>query len=445
MQNKLDNLPGNYCYYAMQGYSTHPHGRSRPCCFSRQDTNEYMPGVQVKVIKEWEHHRNRNSENIAEFINDPAIMDLRAALLRGEKPSGCAECFNLEDKGIRSFRQTFNEIYADEIDTSLQHVSKDGYLDPKAITYLDISLGNVCNLKCRSCNPWASHRWIEEGPTVPHTDWDETAYTIGRMSSKNPWFVYAFENGFFDEVLPNVTRINFIGGEPLVVEEHYAWLQHIIDNGWSDKIELHYNTNATTIPDRLLDIWDRFAGVVLSLSIDAIGDLAYYVRYPSKWKIVQRNVDKLAEFSKTRTGVVVHTHVTLSMLNIHDLPNILEWCKQQYDKWHYTWEWGNHGYQNCLPHFNIVEHPRYLHMRNLPQDQKELANKMLEEQYEKFKNAGLPEWEQWAVENIIGLKNMINQDAIENDWKVFIDNTVASDKFRKINIAEYIPWTEKYF
>jgi len=447
MQKKSNKLPGNFCYYAMQGYSTHPHGRTRPCCFSRQDTKKFMPSVDVTQypVYEQETYRFEPVNNINDFINDKEIKNIRKSLINGEKPAGCAECFKLEDQGIRSFRQTFNEIYADEIDTSLQHLSEDGHLDPKAITYLDISLGNVCNLKCRSCNPWASHRWIEEGPTVPHTDWDETAYIVGKMSSKNPWFVYAFENGFFDEVLPNVTRINFIGGEPLVVEEHYAWLEHIIKQGWSKKIELHYNTNGTTIPDRLLDIWDKFAGVVLSLSIDAIGDLAYYVRYPSKWKIVERNVAKLAEFSKTRTGVVVHTHVTLSMLNIHDLPNILEWCKQQYDNWHYEWEWGNHGYQNCLPHFNIVEHPKYLHMRNLPQDQKDLANIMLEEQYEKFKNANLPEWEQWAVENIINLKSMINQESNDNEWKVFVDNTIASDKFRKINIAKYIPWTEKYF
>ena len=151
----------------------------------------------------------------------------------------------------------------------------------------------MCNLKV-SCNPGI--RWIEEG-LLYHTDWDETAYKIGTASSVNPWFIKAFEEGFFDDVLPNIRVINFIGGEPLVVEEHYVWLQHIIDNGWAHNIELHYNTNATTIPDRLLDIWDKFRGVILSLSIDAIGDLAYYVRHPSKWRVVERNVQKLKEFS----------------------------------------------------------------------------------------------------------------------------------------------------
>tara|TARA_B100000900_G_scaffold369490_1_gene347354 strand:+ start:6191 stop:7528 length:1338 start_codon:yes stop_codon:yes gene_type:complete len=442
MQKKLDNLPEKFCYLAMQGYSTHAHGRTRPCCFSRTGTNTYMPGVRIDDIFEWQHHGNSNAQDIEQFINDPQIKDIRKDLLADKVHDGCAGCFELESQGIRSFRQTWNEIYEKQIDTTLSNVSEDGFLDPQAVTYLDISLGNVCNLKCRSCNPWASHRWIEEGPSVPHTDWDKTAYHIAELSSKDPWFIKAFEDGFFDPVLPNVKVINFIGGEPLVVQEHYAWLEHIIEQGWSENIELHYNTNGTTIPNRLLDIWDKFRGVVLSLSIDAIGDLAYYVRYPSKWRIIEKNVSKLAEFSKTRTGTIVHTHVTISLLNLHDLPNILQWCKDQYDSWYYEWEWGNHGYQNCLPHFNIVDHPHWLHIRNLPQEQKDKMNVMLEQEYNKYKNANLPEWEQWAVDNIKNLKNFLNQPAADNDWKIFIDNTKASDLFRRIDIKDYIPWME---
>lgn len=442
MQTKSNNLPEKFCYLAMQGYSTHAHGRTRPCCFSRIGTNTYMPDVRIDNIFEWQHHGNSNANNINEFINDPQIKDLRSSLLKNEIHEGCKGCFDLEEQGIRSFRQTWNEIYTDHIDGTLQHVSEDGHLNPQALTYLDISLGNVCNLKCRSCNPWASHRWIEEGPTVPHTDWDKTAYHIAELSSKNPWFIKAFAEGFFDEVLPNIRVINFIGGEPLVVEEHYDWLEHIIEQGWSQNIELHYNTNATTIPNRLLDIWDKFRGVILSLSIDAVEDLAYYVRYPSKWRVVQRNIEKLKEFSKTRTGVLVHTHVTLSLLNLHDLPNVLDWCKQNYDTWHYEWDWGNHGYQNCLPHFNFVEWPRHLHIRNLPEDRKHEMRKMLNEQYYKFKNAKLPEWEQHSIENIKGIINLLDQPADEQDWNIFLDNTRASDKFRNVNIIDYIPWME---
>jgi hypothetical protein len=69
-------------------------------------------------------------------------------------------------------------------------------------------------------------------------------------------------------------------------------------------------------------------------------------------------------------------------------------------------------------------------------------NIMLEQEYNKYKNANLPEWEQWAVDNIKNLKNFLNQPANEKDWQIFIDNTIASDKFRNVNIKDYIPWME---
>jgi len=50
MQTKSDNLPKNFCYLSMQGYSTHSHERTRPCCFSRIETNSYMPGVDVDSV-----------------------------------------------------------------------------------------------------------------------------------------------------------------------------------------------------------------------------------------------------------------------------------------------------------------------------------------------------------------------------------------------------------
>lgn len=426
----------------MQSYSVHAHGRTRPCCLSKVLTTTYMEGTDLTRYPAYvrEPERFNSVDNIEDFLNDPVLVDVRKQMLEGKRPSACNDCWKLEDNGVKSFRQIQNEIY--ELDDS--NVNSDGTVKLETISYLDITLGNVCNLKCRSCNPWSSHRWIDEGPVLPHTDWDKSAYIVGEMSSKMPWFTTAFSNGFFDPVLPNVKTINFIGGEPLVVEEHYAWLEHIVEMGISKNIELHYNTNATTIPDRLLDIWDKFKGVVLSLSIDAIGDLAYYVRHPSKWKVIERNVAKLAKFSKTREQVKVHTHVTLSLLNLHDLPNVLGWCKQQYNKWYYETKDGNHGYQNCIPHFNFVEWPQYLNIAHLPQKQKDELNQMLDDQYERMSKWNLQEWELSSLENVRGIKNILNKPQDPKQWQIFIDNTRASDKFRGLDICEYIPWMEEY-
>jgi len=447
MSTKYDDIKDTYCYYAMQGFSTHAQGRARPCCVNNMRTSYHMSDVEVENYPIPYRQLLKNVNTIEEFINDPVIMDLRKKILIGEKPSNCKMCWDLEDAGIKSFRQITNDIHDRYIDKDLNNINDDGYLKDRAITYLDITLGNICNLRCRTCNPWSSHRWLEEGPYVPHTKWDNTAWIVSKMSSEKPWFIKAFSTNYFDGVLPNVKTINFLGGEPLVVTEHYEWLKHIIKNGWSKDIELCYNTNGTTIPKELLEIWKNFKKINIALSLDAYGDLAYYVRYPSKWHVIEKNIEKLKTFSKETKCITVHVHITISVLNIHDLGTLLSWCLKQYNDWHYCDEdtWNHYGYQNAIPHFNIVENPEFMHVRHLPLEIKEQINQILDTEYEKYKNMNnIPEWEQHSVENIKNIKNMVNQERSEENWIKFVENTRASDKFRKVNIVDYIPWMKKY-
>lgn len=447
MQKKYDDIKDTYCYYAMQGFSTHPHGQARPCCINRMPTSHYMPSVEIEKYPHYSNSKFKRIDTIDELINDPAIMDLRKLMLNGKKAKSCDRCWNLEDAGIKSFRQIQNEIYEKNIDKNLTNLDETGYLNSQALTYLDISLGNICNLKCRSCNPWNSHRWLEEGPHLPHTEWNDAAWAVGRISSENPWYIKAFKTNFFDSVLPNIKTINFLGGEPLVVKEHYSWLEHIIANGWAQDIELFYNTNGTTIPKKMLDIWSHFKGINLSLSLDARGDLAYYVRYPSEWKIIEKNIEKLKNYSKDKENFRIQTHMTLSVLNIHDIDKMLDWCHEQYKSWHYynNKTWKHYGYQNSIPHFNIVEYPGFMHVRHLPDEIKVKVNALLDSEYLKYKNIDtIPEWEKNSIENIKNLKNIVNQDRDPKLWNHFVENTKASDKFRGINIVDYIPWMADY-
>lgn len=436
----------------MHSFSVHAHGKARACCVSKDKSKTHIEGytdlISLKDVYNNEQNYNATT-NIEDFVNDPALMKIREKMLQGKKPEECSRCWNLEDNGIKSFRQIQNTTYKDCINQELSHIDKNGKMDISSIKYLDITLGNVCNLKCRSCNPWNSHRWIEEGPHVLHTGWTDSAYKVGRLSSDAPWFARAFAEGFFDDVLPNIEAINFLGGEPLVVQEHYTWLENIIEQGYSKNISLFYNTNGTTLPLDLFKIWSQFKHVNLGLSIDAIGDLAYYVRHPTKWKVIEKNIEKLADYSKTYKNIHVQTHVTLSVLNLHDLPNLLLWCKQNYDTWHYesadsSGYWSNYGYQNCIPHFNIVENPSWLHIKHFPQEEKDKLSVMIDQQIQMVSGWRLNDWEDVFIQNLQGVNTTMNQEGDKTEWKKFIENTTSSDNYRGLNIVDYIPWMSNY-
>jgi len=442
MSKKFDEIEDTYCYYAMQSISVNHSGYFRPCCFTHLRTESKIDTKNLSAV-----FREKTESNIETLLNDKKLKKLRKDLLKGKKADPCKACWKLEEAGIKSFRQINNEIYDDQIDKNLDNLKNNGFLKKEAVTYLDITLGNTCNLKCRSCSPWASNQWIDESKTVPHTDWDHNTYKHAKEIHSDPWYIKAFDKDFFDPVLPNIKSINFVGGEPLVAKEHYAWLEHIIDQGWAKNIRLFYNTNGTVLPKSLLDIWNQFAGINLSLSLDAVGELAHYVRYPSNWKVIERNIEKIKKYSKTNENFTVHTHVTLSVLNIHAIDEMLDWCLRQYKDWHYhNKDYSRHyGYQNVLPHFNIVEHPDNMNIRHLPDEIKEQVKETLDTSYNKFLNLDcIPEWETHSLENIKNLKNILNQERNSEKWNHFIENTKASDKYRNIDIKEYIPWIREY-
>ena len=442
-----------HCYQAMQGVSITSDGRARPCCVvsPRFDLYTYTTRYDDEKHKNLAppHRKYEIADTINDFVNADSLKQVRQQLRNGEWPSICESCKIMEESNIKSYRQSHNEMNSEHIDYDFKKMKSDGTVDVTAIEYLDITLGNQCNLKCRSCNPYLSHNWIEESKNVEfeETKWNLFSYSHIERTSNDPWYKYSFDNDYFKEVIPNLKGINFLGGEPLVVKEHYEWLEKIVESGHAKNIHLTYNTNGTTIPDHLLDLWKNFKSINIGLSVDAYGDLAHYVRYPSKWKNIERNSQKLADYAQHQGSLTAHLHTTISLLNIHALPELLRWNMQNFKTRNfYSSELGyNIGFQKLTPSFNIVTEPTYLNVCHLPDEEKEIVNAMLDEQYEFYTNTDLvPDWAKDPVIDILNLKNYVNQPREEKQWQAFLTNTKRSDKFRGINILDYIPWMQKY-
>jgi MoaA/NifB/PqqE/SkfB family radical SAM enzyme len=393
--------------------------------------------------------RMREAEHIYELINDVVLCELRKQLKNNEKPDVCDRCFLVEDQGGVSFRMNYAIDHADLIQEDA--IDDDGAIqDLSKITYLDLTLGNICNLQCKTCNPWSSHNWLKEVKELPHQDFEDNG--VVERGTKHPWFVKAFtkrtKNGdyFFDPILPTVRTINFLGGEPLVVKEHDQWLKYIVERGWAGNKKLQYTTNGTTIPNRLIDVWSNFERVNLGISVDAIGDLASYVRYPTKWSLIEQNFDKLRHRCKEVKQIYVQMHTTVSSLNILSIGDVYDFAYKQYKAFHY---WDDekkrqHGYINILPHINIVDYPRFYHVRNMPDELKEQACEHIEATYNKYKGMIENDWEQSNLENLNNLKHSVMQERDPGEWKKFIDVQRASDKFRNIDGRNYIPWMRDY-
>lgn len=303
-------------------------GSMRPCCKFAQPYN--TNDLQLPFLKDG---------NLNELWNHPEFQRLRQKFIDGKQPIECMSCWNEEKAGVRSLRQAFLENRK-QIDVSDVDITNIVAPSPKA---LDLKLNNVCNLKCRICSPRASSLYLKEDEQRG-INYFESEYWLS-----NKIFGTDKEQDFLSW-LPNIRHIEITGGEPLVSPENITLLKYLKENGYSKNIDLLFNTNAMIWNDKFMSYVKEFNKVNICLSIDDMHKRIEYHRYPSKWKTLEKNVEKYYNFSKENKNIHNLIFCTVSNFNIWYLKDILEWIN-------------THNYHI---HFNLLHDNKYNCIVNLP-------------------------------------------------------------------------------
>ncbi len=96
----------------------------------------------------------------------------------------------------------------------------------------------------------------------------------------------------------------------------------MVEAGYAENIELEYSINLTVFPDKLWDLWENFKKVVLCCSMDGYGEVNEAIRYPSKWEMVDYNLDML---DSTPDNMQIFTSTTISVLNLEHYADFMLW------------------------------------------------------------------------------------------------------------------------
>ena len=304
---------------------TSPIGTSRPCCLAMDEITD-ANGIKYDL----------NKHTLTEIYQSGYMQALRQQFLNGEKPKTCERCWKEEDAG-RVSKRINSRIRLKEYYDSVDFTNT----NPDQLWFIDLKLGNICNLKCRICGSWSSSPWAQEEmaylPDVKKKD--HLAYTYlkqGAWPRENPQF---WDN--LRALLPNIKYFEFTGGEPFLIKEHFELLEYAVEHGYSKNIEIHYNTNGTVFPERA-DLWNEFKHVEIAFSIDNMGARFEYERYLAKWDLVQENIAKFMALRSKK--LTIHLCTTINIQNVYYLPEICAWISQQtfdnvyfnmlHDPWH---------------------------------------------------------------------------------------------------------------
>ena len=391
-----------FCVLPWMHLAINASGNYRVCCNS-------TPGKNFVMDKNNEPYKIYKAD-VREMWNSDTYRKLRLELLNEKKPEMCQRCFREEDSGIQSARQGYNQAYDHFIEGALSSTDIEGKA-PLKIGYVDLRLGNLCNLKCRMCNPWASNQWVKEwnattsydGKDIPeeertrleHMDWPTNEKTWENLMP----------------IIDTVEEIYLTGGEPTLALEQYKLFDKCIELNKAKDIILKYNTNLTNIPPKMVEYWTHFKKIKINASIDGYDELNRYIRFPTNWKSVHKNLTAFHKMEQ-EGNMRVQIHTTVQMYNILDITELFDYAKQ-------------FGY---FPYLNILDHPDYLNVRVLPLHFKECVVEDLQPWIDKPKVQGL-------------INYMMDEDWSQHTEK-FVEYTEWLDKSRKQDVLDVIPALE---
>ena len=305
------NIPHDkFCVLPWVSLETSPIGTVRPCCLADDEICD--------------NHGNKFRLTAGDFNairTSDQMSNLRKEFLRGDQPKTCRKCWAVEDAGGTSKRMhTLNR---------LKHmgISSEWTEDAKPLMFLDLKLGNICNLKCRICGSWSSSQFATEELKFVENKKESFHYQMlrdGAWPRENSQFWQELENSLAD-----IRYLEFTGGEPFLIKEHFDLLQTLIDQGVAHQVEIHYNTNGTQYPDHAEQIWQHFKHVEIAFSIDDIEQRFEYQRTNAKWTEVCANIELFKQMRARNQNITLQVCCTINVFNVLYLADAAHWIAQQ--------------------------------------------------------------------------------------------------------------------
>jgi organic radical activating enzyme len=418
-------------------------GDVRVCCQANVTKNK---GI---LRKENGEAYNAGKDDLSEARNAEMIKQMRINMLNGVWSEECGRCRAEEDSGLpsrRIYEQTKNLISFEE---ATQVTNNDGSIDTDEvpIRYFDLRFGNFCNLKCRMCGPTDSNKWYEDWVKLTNsTSFNESSGPIEIQRDQNNnlftteynWPEQEIFWQYLDKQAPGIEYIYFAGGEPMLIENHYTFLEKCIRNGYACNMIIEYNTNLTTLPTKVISLWQHFKEVRVGASIDGKDKVFEYQRHPAKWNKVLKNLEKL---DKTNSNVYAWLATTITAYNIFDLVDFMKWklLESGFEKI-------NSSKRKPIITYHIAHHPKHLNIRVLPNPLKKQVVKDLFGFYDFVCRLYEDENVHSQAKNIAeSIESYIFSDDYYNDyWQQFVSYTKKLDEIRGEDIKEIIPKLEGY-
>jgi pyruvate-formate lyase-activating enzyme len=383
--------------------------------------------TQLCCVAEGASGINLNQKTMQDYWNSSYVKNVRMDMLAGKKIPACRRCYEEESNGYRSHRLIENNAWQeklgfDYLNELVQKTTENGFLSSEVLS-VDLRLGNTCNLQCIICQPRESSKWVNGA--------DKLLDQITNTELKSEWeykknikidsYEWYKNDSFWNNlktILPHIREIIIAGGEPMIIKQHLNFLKECALSGEAQHIHVRYHTNFIELPIVMIPFWEKFERVEFFASIDGMGDIAHYLRFPTKWKVIEENL-KLIDNMPENTWL--RFLFSVQALNISHLPDFIRWVhKQKFKKQKsFTTTQG-------FVHPGLIHWPEYLNPKILPKPIKA----MITEKFSILKNELNEPFDKYdGVISFMNSEDFSHKSNIFKDYCRSLDAVRGTDRF----------------
>jgi len=381
-----------------------PDGRAYPCCLS-----DY-----------WHPIGDFRKNTMEEIWNQQPIKDMRKNMLEGKKCKECTKCYEIEDNGMFSMRNSFSKDFGHHIHL-VDQTKDDGTFEDFNLRYYDVRFSNMCNFRCRSCGPVFSSNWYNDHVKLYGKKPDVLGRDMERIEYAGRHKYDMWEQ--MEQHIPFLEQVYFAGGEPLIMEEHYMILKELVKRELFH-VRLVYNTNFSEMlykDQDVMELWKLFDVVSVGASIDGSYARGEYIRKGQDWKQTVENRERML---KICPKVDFYVSSTVSVYNIGHIPDFHK-------------EWADLGLVKPQDwNINLCLSPDRYRADILPREYKDRAIARIEEHLEWLEPQDKITR---ATNGYKGLITFMNQQDSSHLLAEFFKDNDAMDSIRKEKFEEVFP------
>jgi hypothetical protein len=273
------NKPETLCLAPWVHTYLSPQTERRMCCASREPAQNFE-----QYIDTGSGTGQYRPTTLVEHWNSAHMRSVRRRMMNNEVLPECEVCNN-QLLNTDVYRSYFNRLFGHKREEVLTATDSTGYTHAKPVSW-DYRFSNLCNFKCRMCGDMLSSAWESEQRQHDMIDWTNT---------KNNWMkpevrkeISQFQDSQIEAEFSQaveehrVEEVYWVGGEPLMYEQHWRYMKQIVDQGDGPRVYARYNTNLSRIDYRGCNLFDDILSHIrdwqICASLDGTGAVGEYIR-----------------------------------------------------------------------------------------------------------------------------------------------------------------------